>query len=192
VRGGDLFGHRHANIRDAGCKEPAVQRQGARRVQGLQRGLRVLAEPARAGGFVADTERFKLRQRERKEVERVLHQLLRHKRFGDFAADGADVERVARGKMLQAADALRRAGRVDAAVGDLFRLTRHRAAAFWAGLGHREGALLAAALLGQHAFDRGDHVTGLDDPDAVAHADVLACDLVGIVQRGARDFGAGE
>ena len=63
-----------------------------------------------------------------------------------------------------------------------------RAAALGAGGGHGEDGFGAVALVGDDALDGGDDVARLDDPNAVAGADVFTGDLVGVVKRGAGDL----
>ena len=61
-----------------------------------------------------------------------------------------------------------------------------------AALGHRELALVAVAPLDQRANDLGDHVAGLLEHDPVADPDVLAPDLVEVVERGPGDGRTGH
>ena len=80
----------------------------------------------------------------------------------------------------------------DAAVGNLAILVNHGAAAHGAGLGHVPVNRIGRALIEHRAHDLGDHVTRLVHDDGVALAHVFAADLVDVVQRGARDGGAGD
>ena len=94
--------------------------------------------------------------------------------------------------MEQALLELRGAVDGDAAVGDLAVLVHDRAAAHGADLGHVPVDRIGRALVEHRAHDLGNHVTRLVHDDGVALAHVLAADLVDIVQRGARDSGAGD
>lgn len=80
----------------------------------------------------------------------------------------------------------------DAAVSDLAILVDHRAAAHGADLGHLPVNAVGRALIEHRAHDLGDHVACLVHDDSVALAHVFAVNLVDIVQRGARDGGAGN
>ena len=85
-------------------------------------------------------------------------------------------------------------GAVDghAAVGDLAILVDHRAAAHGADLGHVPVDRIGRALIEHRAHDLGDYVACLVHDDGVALAHVFTTDLVDVVQRGARDGGAGD
>ena len=80
----------------------------------------------------------------------------------------------------------------DAAVGHLAILVDHGAAAHGADLGHVPVDRIGRALIEYRAHDLGDYVACLVHDDGVALAHVFATDLVDIVQRGARDGGAGN
>ena len=94
--------------------------------------------------------------------------------------------------MLDAAPQLRRAGAVLAAPDDLaFRPHQLRAAR--RALRRHLPRLAAARPVGiDDLDDLRDDVAALFDHHAIADADVLAGDLVGVVQRGVRDRGAGQ
>ena len=85
-------------------------------------------------------------------------------------------------------------GAVDghAAVGNLAILVNHGATAHGADLGHVPVNRIGRALVEHRAHDLGNHVARLMHDDGVALAHVLAADLVDVVQRGARDGGAGD
>ena len=85
-------------------------------------------------------------------------------------------------------------GAVDghAAVSDLAVLVDHGATAHGADLGHVPVDRIGRAFIEHRAHDLGDHVTRLVHDDGVALAHVFAADLVDVVQRGARDGGAGD
>ena len=59
-------------------------------------------------------------------------------------------------------------------------------------MGKWNGRLVAVAGVGLDADDLGDDLAGLLDHDRVADADVLALELVGVVQAGALDGRAGQ
>ena len=79
-----------------------------------------------------------------------------------------------------------------AAVGHLAILVDHGAAAHGADLGHLPVDRIGRALVKHRTHDLGDHVARLVHDDGVALAHVLAANLVDVVQRGARDGGAGN
>ena len=85
-------------------------------------------------------------------------------------------------------------GAVDghAAVGNLAILMDHGAAAHGADLGHVPVDRIGRALVEHRPHDLGDHVTRLVHDDGIALAHVFAANLVDVVQRGARDGGAGN
>ena len=80
----------------------------------------------------------------------------------------------------------------DAAVSDLAILVDHGAAAHGADLGHVPVDRIGRTLVEHRAHDLGNHVARLVHDDSVALAHVFAADLVNVVQRGARDGGAGD
>ena len=80
----------------------------------------------------------------------------------------------------------------DAAVSDLAILVDHRAAAHGADLGHLPVNAVGRALIEHRAHDLGDHVACLVHDDSVTLAHVFAANLVDVMQRGARDGGAGD
>jgi hypothetical protein len=82
---------------------------------------------------------------------------------------------------------LRRARRAVAADHGLALLVDERRAALGAGLGNRERGFRPGALVDQGTDDLGDHLAALLDHDSVPHADVLAADLLEVVQRRAGD-----
>ena len=94
--------------------------------------------------------------------------------------------------MLEPAAELRGARRIYASRRDFAFEAHHLASADGTCGRHLEDLLGAGALLGDGRLDRGDDVAGLHEPDAVADADVLARDLVRIVERRTRDDGSGE
>ena len=94
--------------------------------------------------------------------------------------------------MEQALLELRGAVDGDAAVGYLAVLVDHEATARGANLGHMPVDRIGRALVEHRAHDLGDYVARLVHDDSVALAHVFAADLVDVVQRGARDGGAGD
>ena len=94
--------------------------------------------------------------------------------------------------MEQALLELRRAVDGDAAVGDLAVLVHNWAAAHGTDLGHVPVDRIGRAFVEHRTHDLGNDVARLVHDDGVALAHVLAADLVDVVQRGARDGGAGD
>ena len=85
-------------------------------------------------------------------------------------------------------------GTVDghAAVGNLAILVDHGATAHGADLGHVPVDRIGRAFIEHRTYDLGNHVARLVHDDSVALAHVFATDLVDVVQRCARDCGAGD
>ena len=79
-----------------------------------------------------------------------------------------------------------------AAVRHLVTLMNHGTAAGGASLGHIPLDRVGGALVQHRTNDLRDHVAGLVDDDGIAHAHVLAANLVEIVQGCAGDGGAGH
>ena len=80
----------------------------------------------------------------------------------------------------------------DAAISDLAILVDHGATAHGADLGHVPVDRIGRAFIEHRTYDLGNHVACLVHDDGVALAHVFAADLVDVVQRGARDGGAGN
>ena len=78
-----------------------------------------------------------------------------------------------------------------AAIGDLAFVIHHRAAARGAVRGHIPFNGVSGAFFQHGANNLGNHVTGFMHHDGVAHAHVLAANLVDVMQRGTRDGRAG-
>ena len=112
----------------------------------------------------------------------------------DDVAKAVDVERSARGKMLEPLRRLRRAVGVDAAPRDEFLVLVNRAATLGtlaAGGGDHVKRLGAGwPQILHNGNDSGNDVTTFLDDDRISDADVLATDLLLVVQRGAADGGA--
>ncbi len=83
-------------------------------------------------------------------------------------------------------------GEVFAAVGHFPRRPDHWPAAGWATLGHLELLLLPGAPLGDGFHHLWDHLAGPADDDPIPDADVLAPDLVLVVEGGPGDGGSGD
>ena len=126
---------------------------------------------------------------ERKEVQRIRHQLLSDEFVDDRLAKRANVERVAAGEMLDAPRELRRTHRVDTADGNLTFRPHDGAAADRTRRRHGKGLLRARALLGNDGINRRNDIPRLHQPHVVSDPDVLPRDLVRIVQRRTRDHG---
>ena len=116
-------------------------------------------------------------------LEHLVHQLV---------ADAVHVHAPAAHPVQQALLELCRAVERDTAVGHLALFVHHGAAAHGTARGHLPRQRVCGALVGHRPHDLGDHVARLMHHDRVAHAHVLAVHLVDIVQRGARDGGAGH
>ena len=110
----------------------------------------------------------------------------------DLVAQAVDVHAAAAHPVEQTLLKLRGAIDGDAAVGNLAVLVDHGAAAHGADLGHLPVNAVGRALVEHRAHDLGDYVACLVHDDGVALAHVFATDLVNVVQRGARDGGAGD
>ena len=110
----------------------------------------------------------------------------------DLVAQAIDVHAAAAHPVEQTL--LELCGAVDghAAVGNLAILVNHGATAHGADLGHVPVNRIGRALVEHRAHDLGNHVARLVHDDGVALAHVFATDLVDVVQRGARDGGAGN
>ena len=178
-----------------GGGEPA--RSGAGGVRGaveLERPLRGVrdGQVARRRVRRAEVEREQERFGQREEVERVGDEPLVDESRGDLVAEPFDVERVARGEVRQARDELRGAEEVRAPDGDLALRAGDGRAADGARLRHAELDFRAGSLFRQDGHDGRNHFAGLLDQDVVSDADVLAADVVLVVERRAGDHGAGE
>ena len=79
-----------------------------------------------------------------------------------------------------------------AAVRHLVTLVHHGTAAGGASLGHIPLDRVGGALVQHRTNDLRDHVAGLVDDDGIAHAHILAADLVEVVQSCAGDGGTGH
>ena len=110
----------------------------------------------------------------------------------NLVAQAVDLHAAAAHPVEQALLELRGAVDGDATISDLAILVDHGAAAHGADLGHVPVDRIGRALVEHRAHDLGDHVTRLVHDDGVALAHVFATDLVDVVQRGARDGGAGN
>ena len=108
----------------------------------------------------------------------ALQQLLQH-----LPAGALDVHPAATDEVRQLLGDPRRASRIRAVHADRALVLHDCRAAHRAGLRHREFAFRPGPLLDERAHDLGDHVAGLLQDDAVADADVLAPDLVEVVER---------
>lgn len=110
----------------------------------------------------------------------------------DLVAQAIDVHAAAAHPVEQTL--LELCGAVDghAAVGNLAILVNHGATAHGADLGHVPVDRIGRALVEHRAHDLGNHVARLVHDDGIALAHVFAADLVDVVQRGARDGGAGD
>ena len=130
--------------------------------------------------------------RELVEVRDVVNQPGGDHLVDDLVAQAVDVHAAAAHPVEQAL--LELCGAVDghAAVGHLAILVNHGAAAHGANLGHVPINAVGRALVEHGTHDLGDYVACLVHDDGVALAHVFAANLVDVVQRGARDGGAGN
>ena len=110
----------------------------------------------------------------------------------DLVAQAVDVHAAAAHPVEQALLELCGAIDGDAAVGNLAILVDHGATAHGANLGHGPVDRLGRAFIEHRAHNLGDYVARLVHDDGIALAHVFATDLVDVVQRGARDGGAGD
>src|SRR5439155_392337 len=114
-----------------------------------------------------------LRARDRGGPDAGLEQLL---------AEALDVHGTARAEEAELLLQLGGAGEPDAAVGHLTLGAHDLRAAYRAGRRHAEALLAARPPLGHDLHDVRDHVAGALEEDRVADADVLALDLVHVVE----------
>ena len=110
----------------------------------------------------------------------------------DLVTQAVNVHAAAAHPVEQALLELRGAVDRDAAVGDLTVLVDHGATAHGADLGHVPVDRIGRALVEHRTYDLGNDVARLVHDDGVALAHVFAADLVDVVQRGARNSGAGN
>ena len=130
--------------------------------------------------------------RELVEVRDIVDQAGSDHLVDDLVAQAVDVHAAAAYPVKQAL--LELCGTVDghAAVGNLAILVDHGATAHGADLGHVPVDRIGRAFIEHRTYDLGNHVARLVHDDSVALAHVFATDLVDVVQRGARDGGAGN
>ena len=123
-------------------------------------------------------------------VREVVHEPLLDQLIDERLAQPFDVHRRTRREVLEAAPQPRRAGRVLAPPHHFFLVAPQRASAHRTRRGHRP-RLRVIRTQAEHRRDhpRDDVARFLDD-DRVARADILARDVLGVVQRGHRDRGA--
>ena len=107
-------------------------------------------------------------------------------------AEAVDVHRAAAGEMLEAALDDVGAGAVGAVGGGVVLAARDGAVADGAGLRELPGLGRVGAFAGHVGDDLRDHLAGAAHDDDVALADVLAVDVVEVVQRGALDGDAAD
>ena len=124
------------------------------------------------------------------QVGEVLHQALVHELVDDFFAQAVDVHGVAPREVQQRFLALGRAARIDAAVGDFFRVLVNPAVAFGASFGHDDFAARLPFL--DHLDDVRNHFPGALDDHGVADAQAQPLDFVHVVQRRTADRDAAD
>ena len=159
--------------------------------------LACLGAEERQGDDLAGLEPHKVIALEAVQIGDVLDETLGVQQHDRLLADAVDVHGALAHEMLDALDELRRAGAVGAAHGDLTRLAHGLRAAGGAHARHgplRQGGVAlrtagtpSVRLLRLPRLDRPDdlrdHVTGTLQDHVVAGADVLAADVVLVVQR---------
>src|SRR5205823_1611829 len=117
----------------------------------------------------------------------VTHEPLLDELVDELLAEALDVHGAARAEEAELLLQLGRAGEPDAAVGHLALGAHDLRAAHRAGGRHAEALLAALPPLGHHLHDVRDHVARALEEDGVADADVLALDLVHVVERRVAD-----
>ena len=126
------------------------------------------------------------------EVRDIVDQASGDHLVDDLVAQAVDVHAATAHPVQQTLLELRWAIDGHTTIGNLAVLVDHGAAAYGADLGHLPVNAVDRALVEHGTHNLGDHVTRLVHDDGVALAHVLAADLVDVVQRGARDGGAGD
>ena len=124
----------------------------------------------------------KLLSGEGEQVGRVLHQALVHEHVGPLLAEAVDIHGAAADEVGEPAEDLRGAGGVHAVAHRLALRPHHLAAADRAALGHDEPTLLAGALAHNRPHDLGDDVARPLHDHRIADTDVLAADVVLVVE----------
>ena len=125
------------------------------------------------------------------EIAHVAHEPGFEHLVDDFLAQAVDIHAASAYPMQQTLLGLRGAIHRHAAIGDLAFVIHHRAAACGAVRGHIPLNGASGAFFQHGANNLGNHVAGFMHHDGVAHAHVLAANLVDVMQRGARDGRAG-
>ena len=150
--------------------------------RGVDRGHQVLG--ALAAQSIQALERLR---GQAEDVGRLLHELALGELDHDLVAEPIDVESAATGEVEQAADPLRRAVGVRAALHDLALLAQRLRPAHRAVRRHLPDGLGAVASVDDRGHDLRDHLPGPLEHDRVADAQVLAPDLVDVVERRVAD-----
>ena len=125
------------------------------------------------------------------EIAHVAHEPGFEHLVDDFLAQAVDIHAAAAYPVQQALLGLRGAIHRHTAIGDLAFVIHHGAAACGAVRGHIPLNGASGAFFQHGANNLGNHVAGFMHHDGVAHAHVLAANLVDVMQRGARDGRAG-
>ncbi len=135
-------------------------------------------------GFLAHAlELRELLRPQGEKIRRRAHPVAVHQLLDQLVAEPLDVERAARGEMLDLFLALRRAGpSAGAARHRLIGLAHHRRSAHRAdaGQGHRLRSRHPA--LEQHSRHFRNHIPGAADDHGIAHPHVLASQFIHVVQ----------
>ena len=126
------------------------------------------------------------------EVRDVMHQPGLDQLIDQLLAHAVNVHAAAADPVDQALLELRGAVKRHAAIGHLAVLVHHGASAGGALGRHVPLDRIGPAPIQHRTHYLGDHVARFMNDDGIAHTDVLAADLVDVVQRGAGDGGAGD
>ena len=179
----EIAGGLSADARNTESVEKPPQRCPLRFVNRLEQVRR------RDVGDAFDLDQVALRQGE--QIGHGTHKPLGNERVDGLSAKAADIQRLARAKVLDRALELRRTGQaVRASIKRPF--VNNCRVTDGAARRHDEGAM-AARTWHEHALDdvRND-VAGPNDAHDVADTEILACDLIPVVQRGSRHGNAAD
>ena len=201
---GDDLAHTLAHVADAQGKQHATERLALGlvelgddflgRLEAHRDGVALLDAffAVGAGIGAARVQSGDVIDRELVEIRDIVDQASGDHLVDDFVAQAVDVHAATARPVEQALLELCRAVDGHAAVGNLAVLVDHGATAHGADLGHLPVNAVGRALVKHRTHDLGDHVARLVHDDGIALAHVFATDLVDVVQRGARDSGAGN
>ena len=183
-----------AHVGNRQRKKPARKRESSRAFDRLDRfGGIFLPEDARIF-FSAEIQLGKLRCFQFEQIERLAHEAALNQFVGDDSADTFNIECAARGEKFQSAGGLGRTTNVLAPPGYEFGIAANFSAANWTfpvNVFEKIERLGVARPFRPYNFDDGrNDFAGFFDHDGVADANVLALDLVFVVQGRARNGAA--